>query len=260
MSPERSGPAKRAAFFDVDNTVIRGASIFALAVGLKQRGIISNRDILRYSIQQLKYQIVGETERTIADVRRRALSIVAGRTAAEISAIGEEVYDTVIHGRIWPGTQALLSRHLELGDEVWLVTATPREVASVIAERLGVTGAIGTLAETVDGVYTGALEGDLMHGKAKGVAVARLAEARGFDLEDCFAYGDSSNDIYMLQTVGHPTAINPDRKLRRHATAKGWSILDFRNRRMALGRGVRAASLTGGGWLAYKVLRSLLSR
>ena len=111
--------------------------------------------------------------------------------------------------RIWPGTRALAQLHLDQGQRVWLVTAAPIEIATIIARRLGLTGALGTVAEHVDGVYTGELVGDILHGAAKGVAVHELADRFGLDLERCSAYSDSYNDLPLLNAVGNPCADQP---------------------------------------------------
>ena len=145
---------------------------------------------------------------------------MAGHSVAELTAIGEEVYDEAMAGRIWPGTRALAMGHLERGQEVWLVTATPVEVAQVIARRLGLSGALGTVAESVDGVYTGRLVGEPLHGAAKARAVTALAQEKGLDLSRCAAYSDSANDIPLLSLVGHPCAVNPDAALLEHARAR----------------------------------------
>ena len=129
---------------------------------------------------------------------------------AEVEEIAAEVYEESIAARIWPGTRAMAQMHLDVGQPVWLVTAAPVEVAGVIAARLGLTGALGTTAEHVGGVYTGRLRGDLLHGPAKAEAVRALAHEHGLDLARCFAYSDSLNDLPMLSLVGHPCAINPD--------------------------------------------------
>ena len=123
--------------------------------------------------------------------------------------------------RIWPGTRALAQMHLDQGQRVWLVTAAPVEIARIIARRLGLTGALGTVSEHVDGVYTGRLVGDMLHGPAKAEAVAALAEREGLDLSRCSAYSDSYNDLPMLTLVGDPCVINPDARLRDHARAAG---------------------------------------
>lgn len=251
------GPLTRAAFFDVDNTVIRGASSYHLARGLYRRRFFSAVDIVTFALHQARYLLFGESQHQITQVRSRALEIVAGRSVAEMKAIGEEVYDEVLSLRIFPGTQALLDAHLSAGDEVWLVTATPMEIGELIAKRLGATGALGTVAEHENGFYTGALVGDMMHGQAKARAVQALAQQRGLDLAGSSAYGDSINDVPMMSAVGHPCAINPDARLRRHAGAVGWPVRDFRTKRRAARRGIRAASWAGAIWAAASVIRSV---
>src|ERR671933_586390 len=119
--------------------------------------------------------------------------------------------------RIWAGTRALAEQHLDAGQRVWLVTATPVELARIIAHRLGLTGALGRVSEVEDGRYTGRLVGEPLHGAAKAEAVRALAEREGLDLARCSAYSDSYNDLPMLSTVGHPVVVNPDPDLRREA-------------------------------------------
>jgi HAD superfamily hydrolase (TIGR01490 family) len=244
--PPASAPAatRTAAFFDVDNTVLRGASIFHLAKGLWKRGFFTGRDIAAMLWKQLHFALIGENLVHVAKIREQALTFVAGHTVDEIERIGEEVYDEVMADKIWPGTRALAQSHLESGHDVWLVTASPVEVATVIASRLGLTGALGTVAENVDGVYTGRLVGDPLHGPSKAVAVEALADQRGYELELCSAYSDSANDIPMLSLVGHPCAINPDSALLHHARANGWQVRDFRSGRKAAKLGAQAAGAT----------------
>jgi len=237
---------RAAAFFDVDNTVMQGASIYHLARGLYERDFFTWRDIRRFAWAQAKFRLLGrEDMETVAEIRSTALSFVAGHTVAELSDIGEEIFDDVMAAKVWPGTRALAQMHLDAGQRVWLVTATPVEVATVIAQRLGLTGALGTVAETVDGVYTGRLVGDILHGEAKAEAVRALAEREGLDLSACAAYSDSANDIPLLSLVGHPCAINPDSKLRAHARAQGWRIRDYRTGRKAAKVAVPAAAGLG---------------
>ena len=143
--------------------------------------------------------------------------------------------------RIWPGTRALAQLHLDQGQRVWLVTAAPIEIAQIIARRLGLTGAMGTVAEHVDGVYTGRLVGDMLHGPAKAEAVKALAAREGLDLARCSAYSDSYNDLPMLSLVGDPCAINPDARLRAHAREQGWRVRDYRTGRKAARAGLLAA-------------------
>ena len=235
-----------AAFFDVDNTVMQGASIFHLARGLHRRKFFTTRDILSAAWKQACFRIVGvEDPEHVAEARASALAFIKGHPVAELEALGEEIFDEAMAHRIWPGTRALAQLHLDQGQRVWLVTAAPVEIANIIARRLGLTGALGTVSEHVDGVYTGQLVGDLLHGPAKAEAVKALAEREGLDLSRCSAYSDSHNDLPMLSLVGDPCAINPDSKLRDHAKAQGWRIRDYRTGRKAARAGLFAAGVTG---------------
>ncbi len=244
------------AFFDVDNTIIRGASAFHLAVGLYRRGFFRKRDLVEFSLHQFRYLTFGENKDQIDEVRSRALSIMTGHSVAEVTAIAEDIYDEVLCLRIYPGTQRLLDQHIAAGHSVWLVTATPVEIGSLIARRLGATGALGTIAEHKDGFYTGRLVGDMLHGQAKADAVRALAEREGIDLSASYAYGDSTNDVAILSEVGFPCAINPDRRLRRYAAEVGWPVREFRNRRRNARRGTTVASLAGLAWAGGLVTRA----
>ena len=230
--PATDAPAPRiGAFFDVDNTIIRGASAFHLAVGLYRRGFFRPFDLVRFALHQARYLTFGENTRQIDEVRTEALEIMKGHSVADVTAIAEDIYDEVLTLRIFPGTRRLLDEHLSAGHEVWLVTATPVEIGELIARRLGATGALGTVAEQRDGRYTGALVGDMLHGRAKASAVLALAEREGIDLAASYGYGDSTHDVPVLSLLGHPIAINPDRRLRRYAARVGWPVHEFRSRR-----------------------------
>ncbi|TFV54646.1 HAD-IB family hydrolase [Geodermatophilus sp. DF01-2] len=238
-----------AAFFDVDNTMMMGASIFWFARGLATRKYLTTRDMSRFVWQQAKFRIAGnESADDMHTIRENALAFVAGRPVTEIVQAGEEIYDELMADRIWAGTRVLAQQHLDAGQRVWLVTATPVELASIIAHRLGLTGALGTVAEVVDGHYTGRLVGELMHGEAKAEAVRALAEREGLDLSRCTAYSDSSNDLPMLTLTGRAIAVNPDTELRAVARSRGWEVRDFRTGRKAakIGVPVGVAALSGG--------------
>jgi HAD superfamily hydrolase (TIGR01490 family) len=236
-----------AAFFDVDNTVMRGASIFHLAVGLARRRYFSLPEITSFASKQVKFVISGSEDlEDMASATEAALSFVEGRSVTELTTLGEQIFDDIMVDKLIPGTLALAQAHLDAGQRVWLVTATPAEVATLIAQRLGLTGALGTVAEVTDGYYTGRLVGAPLHGQAKAEAIRAIAQREGLDLSRCSAYSDSANDIPMLSMVGSPCAVNPDAQLRDHARAQGWAIYDFRKRAK-----VRAAAgpiaLSGGG-------------
>lgn len=215
------------AFFDVDNTIIRGASAFHVAVGLYRRGLLRAPDIARFGTHQLRYRAFGENRQRMDEVRATALQLVRGHSVAEMCGIAEDVYDQVMTLRIFPGARRLLDEHRAAGHRVWLVTAGPAEIAQLIARKLGADGALGTVVEQQDGLYTGRLCGDLLHGAAKADAVERLARREGIDLASSYAYGDSTHDVPILSLVGNPVAINPDRRLRRHAASAGWPVHEF---------------------------------
>jgi HAD superfamily hydrolase (TIGR01490 family) len=236
-----------AAFFDVDNTVMQGASIFHLARGLYRRRFFTKKEIAAAAWKQTKFRVVGsEDPDHVLDAQASALAFIEGHTVLELEQLGEEIFDEAMAARIWPGTRALAQLHLDQGQRVWLVTAAPIEIARIIARRLGLTGALGTVAEHVDGVYTGRLVGDMLHGPAKAEAVAALAAKEGLDLAQCSAYSDSVNDLPMLSMVGHACAINPDARLRAHAKRAGWRILDYRTGRKAARAGLLAGGVAGG--------------
>jgi HAD superfamily hydrolase (TIGR01490 family) len=224
-----------AAFFDVDNTLMRGASIFWFARGLSARGYFTTRDLAKFVSQQLRFQLIGKelSAEELHETREAALSFVAGKSVEEIVAFGEEIWDELMADRVYPGTLRLAKKHLDAGQRIWLVTATPVELAQIIARRLGFTGALGTVAEVVDGIYTGRMMGEPLHGPAKAEAIKALAIREGLDLDRCAAYSDSSNDIPMLSAVGKPCAVNPDPDLKREAREQGWRSVDVRTGRKA---------------------------
>ena len=247
------------AFFDVDNTLMRGASIYYFARGLAARKMFGPADLARMAWGQACYRMRGsENADHIDAAREAALAFVTGHKVSDIVALCEEIYDSTMADRIWEGTRELAKRHLEAGQRVWLVTASPVELASIIARRLGFTGALGTVAESVDGVYTGRLVGGLLHGEAKARAIEALAVREGLDLARCSAYSDSANDLPMLRLVGHPSVVNPDAELRAEARTNHWPVHDFRSGRKATMIALPTAAGAGavaGGIVAALALR-----
>jgi len=240
------GETTAAAFFDVDNTIMQGATIFHLARGLHRRKFFTTKEILGAAYKQAYFRVVGiEDPDHIDEARSSALSFIQGHTVTELQELGEEIFDEGMAHRIWPGTRALAQGHIDQGQQVWLVTAAPIEIAQIIARRLGLTGALGTVAEHVDGVYSGKLVGDLLHGPAKAEAVKSLAAREGLDLTQCSAYSDSFNDLPLLTLVGDACAINPDHRLRTHARAHGWRVRDYRTGRKAARVGFAATAVGG---------------
>jgi HAD superfamily hydrolase (TIGR01490 family) len=254
---------RAAAFFDVDNTLMRGASIYHFARGLAARKMFGPRDLARLTLSQVAFRLRGtENADHIDAAREAALAFVAGQRVEDIVRLGEEIYDETMADRIWAGTRELTEQHLLAGQRVWLVTATPVELANILARRLGLTGALGTVAESVDGIYTGKLVGGLLHGPAKAAAIAALAAREDLDLSRSSAYSDSANDLPMLELVGHPNVVNPDADLLRSARSHGWPVYEFRASRkpslialpVAAGAGAVAGGMAAG--LALKRRRA----
>ncbi|CAN2232166.1 SerB Phosphoserine phosphatase [actinobacterium SCGC AAA044-D11] len=228
---------KRVAFFDVDNTIIRGSTIFFLGRGMYQRGFFSKRDISAFVLANLRYRLTGtEKPEEIEKFQNAATDFIGGHNVKEIEAIGSEIYDEFVSPALWQGTIDIANKHLADSVEVWLVTAAPQDMAVLIANRLGFTGALGTKAEIVNGVYTGKMNGLLLHGNQKAIAIKELANAQGIDLKNSYAYSDSHNDFPLLTAVGNPAAINPDTLLQIRAIRENWPIYDFRR-----GRAIKAA-------------------
>lgn len=227
---------KRAAFFDVDNTLIRGSALYFLGRGMYQRGFFSKSDISRFVLANLRFRLTGkEKPEEMKRWQNAATNFIAGHKASDMVRLANEVYDEHVSPALWQGTIDIAQTHLNKDEEVWLVTAASQEMAHVISEKLGFTGALGSRAEVKDGIYTGAMIGNLLHGKEKATAIGELAKERGFDLAECYAYSDSHNDLPLLLAVGNPSAINPDAVLRIRALRESWPIHDFR-RAQALNR------------------------
>jgi HAD superfamily hydrolase (TIGR01490 family) len=222
----------RAAFFDVDKTLLPGSSLYLFARGLYRRGFYDLRDIAGFAFGQLVFRLTGaEGRRGMEAAREQALAFIEGKRHDDLTQIGHDIVVEVIGPRIYPGMRQVIEAHRAEGDETWLVTAAPRELAQGIAAYLGMDGALGTEAELIGGTYTGRLLGPVLHGPAKLDAVVRLAAERGVDLKASSAYSDSVNDRPLLEGVGNPVAVNPDRHLRDLAAQRGWPVQDFRRRR-----------------------------
>jgi HAD superfamily hydrolase (TIGR01490 family) len=216
------------AFFDVDNTLMRGASVYYVGREAFRRGLISWRDIALFAWHQFRFLAVGENREHLATAKDRALGLVGGHTEDALTMLAEDIYDKYFAPKLWPETVDLTKEHLAKGHEVWLITATPQLVAQVIADRLGLTGAIGTRVQALDGVFTGALDGHVIHGEEKAAVAREFASDRNADLANCWAYSDSSNDIPLLSMVGNRVVVNPDAKLAAYAKKEGWTVLPLK--------------------------------
>lgn len=243
---------RRAAFFDLDRTLIPGSSLFLLARGLYERDMFRVRDLIRFGWGQFMFQLRGEQAKKVNKYRESSLDFVTGRSRSELIDWGHDIAEERILPRVYEDIVRVIDGHRERGYKTYLVTAAPIELADTIAAALGMDGAAGTVAEVDDaGYYTGRLVGDPMHGPVKAKAVAEIAAENDLDLSECAAYSDSINDLPLLESVGFPHAVNPEGELRRIAMREGWPVHELRTRRRALLIGIPAglggATLFGSG-------------
>jgi HAD superfamily hydrolase (TIGR01490 family) len=247
---------QRAAFFDLDRTLIPGSSLFLLARGMYERDYYRVRDILRFAWRQMRFRMSGESEKGVDSSRDSTLEFVAGRPVKELQEMGREIAEERILPRVYEGITKVIDHHRGAGDLTFLCTASPQELAEIVAESLEMTGALGTRAEvSPDGRYTGHLSPEgVLHGEAKAAAVVALADRMDIDLSESYAYSDSINDLPLLETVGHPIAVNPELDLKRCARECGWPVYELRTRRPLLLFGIpsafAAAILVGAGFTA----------
>jgi HAD superfamily hydrolase (TIGR01490 family) len=235
-SAKKEQPKLAAAFFDVDNTILRGSSSFLFGKSAFERKFFSRKDFWRFAWHQFVFIWKGENNTKLSALKDRALSLVEGQRVSDLQELVDEVYEKHIKLKLWPETVRLAKDHIKQGREVWLVTAAPQELGDVIAHELGLTGAIGTKVERKNGILTGKLVGKPIHGAEKRKALKALAKDRNLSLKRSYAYSDSQNDLPMLTAVGHPVAVNPDKILTRYAKAADWPIYDFKKRELKANR------------------------
>jgi HAD superfamily hydrolase (TIGR01490 family) len=248
----------RAAFFDLDKTVIARASVVAFGGPLRRRGLVNRRTVARAVLGQLLFLWFGADEAKMAKIRESMLEVAAGWDRDEVRAIVEETLSDVIEPLIFAEAQSLISQHRAAGDRIWIVSSAPAEIVEPLAAMLGVDGAIASKAEIDElGRYTGKIE-FYAQGEGKAAAIRMLAESHHLDLDESSAYSDSITDLPMLKTVGHPFAVNPDRALAKEAKERGWEILEFSNPvRLRDRASVRLPAFTGAIVLVGLLLAGL---
>lgn len=229
---DRASAARAVAFFDVDNTLVHGSSLFMFGRGAVREGAFTFRQLWRFAYKQFRFKRVGENLDHMKSLKEQALRIIGGRSAHELEDVAGSICQRYVIPRIWPEALLLIAKEKAEGKDVWLLTATPIQISREIAAAVGATGALGTVPEQINGVFTGNLVGPVLHAEAKTDAAERLAAERGYDLAASSAYSDSVNDVTLLQLVGHPVATNPDAKLAAIAAERGWPVVQFaRSRR-----------------------------
>jgi HAD superfamily hydrolase (TIGR01490 family) len=255
-----------AAFFDLDKTLLPGAALVPLAREMYRQRMFTFGTIARVAADQVIYRVTGaEDEELMERAKDLTLGSARGRTPEEIRSIAIGVAREEIIPRFYPQAVELLSRHKRAGREVYICSSSPQDFLALLAEELGIDGVIGTRAAVKDGRYTGELDGPMCHGPEKARRIAEVAADRDIDLAKSFAYSDSLNDLPMLEMVGTPVAVNPDRRLLQVARRRGWEVLDYRNARRrtmvaSAAGGVAASAAAGGYALGYLVGRRRAAR
>jgi HAD superfamily hydrolase (TIGR01490 family) len=215
-----------AAFFDLDRTLIRRSSVLALAPSFQKRGLISRRDLAKSAFWQLLFVLRGASAKRIRSAAEDGMTILEGFSVQEMQHLVGDAMEPVLRPLVFAEPLHLVQQHRARGEKVYVVSATLQEIVDHIAEDLGFDGAIGSTCEIVDGVYTGRTL-RAAHGEGKAEALRQLADAEAIDLAASTAYSDSYTDVPFLEAVGHPVAVNPDRRLRRIARARGWPVVRF---------------------------------
>jgi len=216
-----------AAFFDLDKTIIAKSSVLAFGRPLYREGLLSRRAIAKSVYAQVVYMLVGADEEKMEKLRGAMAAMTRGWNRDHVASIVRDTLTEVIEPIIYAEALELFDDHHAAGREVIIVSSSPAEVVEPLAEFLGADRAIATRPEVdADGNYTGELE-FYAYGASKAVAIRELAAREGVDLDGSYAYSDSITDIPMLETVGHPVAVNPDRELREIAMSRDWQILEF---------------------------------
>lgn len=222
---ERLTPAV-AAFFDLDKTVMSKSSTLAFGRPFYRHGLISRADALRSVACQLVFRVAGANHGQMEWIKEWVSDLCRGWPVDRVTAIVAHYLDELILPHVYAEARALIAAHREAGQDVIIVSTSGHEVVDPIARLLGADSVIATRMQVAGGRYTGVLE-FYAYGEAKASRVRELAAERGYRLQDCYAYSDSVTDLPLLQAVGHPYAVNPDRSLRRIATERGWPVLQF---------------------------------
>jgi HAD superfamily hydrolase (TIGR01490 family) len=218
---------RAAAFFDLDKTVIAKSSTLAFGRPFYRGGLVNRRAVLKSSYAQFVYLLQGADEAQMDRMRDYLKALCAGWPVEQVNAIVAETLHDLIDPLVYDEAVALFEQHHAEGRDVVIVSSSGEEVVGPIGEMLGVDRVVATRMVVVDGAYTGDIE-FYAYGEGKAVAMRDLAAQVGYDLTASYAYSDSMTDLPMLDVVGHPTAVNPDKALRRVAVERGWPIQEFR--------------------------------
>jgi HAD superfamily hydrolase (TIGR01490 family) len=220
--------ARSAAFFDLDKTIIAKSSALAFGRPFYRDGLINRRDMVKSAYAQLMFRLGGADEQQMARIRDHVASLCKGWQVEQVSQIVNETLHDLINPYVYAEAAALIDEHRAAGRDVVVVSTSGEEMVRPIAEQLGIDDVIATRMVVEGGRYTGEVA-YYAAGPTKAEAVRRLAKERDYDLCTSYAYSDSISAAPLLEAVGFPTVVNPDRGLRRIASERGWPVLEFRH-------------------------------
>ncbi|MDT5101065.1 MAG: hypothetical protein QOC76_4802 [Mycobacterium sp.] len=224
--PKTGQPVRTAAFFDLDKTVIAKSSTLAFSKPFFDQGLINRRAVLKSTYAQFLFLMSGADHDQIDRMRNYVTNMCAGWDVEQIKSIVGETLHDIVDPLIFAEAANLIADHKLCGRDVVVVSASGEEIVGPIAKAIGATHAMATRMVVEDGKYTGEVA-YYCFGEGKVQAIRELAAREGYALEHCYAYSDSITDLPMLEVVGHPTVVNPDRGLRKEAVSRGWPVLTF---------------------------------
>lgn len=220
--------ASIAAFFDLDKTIIATSSAFAFGKEFFNNGMITRQEALDLYLTKASYMLVGQSSEQMDTTRDALAHMITGWNVDDITRITTETMHTVVTPAIYSEARELIDYHRAQGHDIIIISASARILVEPIAKELGIDTIVATEVEIKDGKLTGNIT-KYLKGEAKAQAVREFAESHGYNLNACYAYSDSATDIPMLQLVGNPVAVNPERALRKHAISQGWQVRIFKN-------------------------------
>lgn len=238
-----SGPS--AAFFDLDKTILAKSSSFAFARPFYREGLIGRADVIRSAYAQFVFHSSGVDHDQMETMRSYMSQLVNGWEVEQVRQIVAETLDEIIDPMVFQEAIDLMEAHRAAGRDIIIISSSGTDIVEPIGVRLGADLAIGTQVAIENGRYTGEIL-FYAYGEGKAEAMRSLADERGYDLADCYAYSDSQTDLPMLEVVGHPVAVNPDANLRTIAIDRGWPIVDFA-KPVAMGRAVETRQAVAAG-------------
>jgi len=232
---------RAAAFFDLDRTIISGSSVFTFGWVAYKAGMVPTMQLVRDGANAVVFKMSGASDDKTEAVKTRILEAIEGVPVATLAALADDVLPKLMSD-VRREARGLIDLHADAGRDTYIVSASPIEIVKKFADAMEMTGGLGTVAEISGGAYTGELAQPFCYGDGKADALRRIALERGYDLEASYAYTDSAGDLPMLEAVGHPVAVNPDRALETLAYHRGWPIVEFSRTRKKVIKRTTAAS------------------